>query len=170
MNVREVKIVKEVKRIVNSDSLWRCFYLSHWMVAFLTSPLRQNEPFKVIKGPIFNYSFVTEAIAIAETQSDCSLHFTRLARWNRVCKCPAKGQFWAEWKQDKMLILDRGVRSGFGALLQCSGLWRSSQQRQLWDESCLWKAKSIRPIQRGPSATPLIWVWWWGANMVKLAQ
>ena len=44
-------------------------------------------------------------------------------------------------------------------------LWRSSQQSQLWDESCLWKAKSIRPIQR---ATPLIWVWWWGANMVKL--
>ena len=49
---------------------------------------------------------------------------------------------------------------------QCSGQWRSSQQKQLWDESCLWKDKSIRSIQRGPSATPLIWVWWrCGANM-----
>ena len=51
MNVKEVKIVKRSEK--DSDSLWRCFYLSHWMVAFLTSPLRQNEPFKVIKGPIF---------------------------------------------------------------------------------------------------------------------
>ena len=165
MNVREVKIVKEVKRIVIA-----CGDVFICLIGWLPFSLHLFVKMSLLKLLKDLYSFVTEAIAIAETQSYCFLHFTRLARWKRVCKCPAKGQFWAEWKQDKMLILDRGVRSGFGALLQCSGLWRSSQQRQLWDESCLWKAKSIRPIQRGPSATPLIWVWWWGANMVKLAQ